>query len=151
MPLLIESIALGLVLSVLFAEFFGLSAAGLIVPGYLAYHLNEPIHLFVILFATIFTLLTEKLLGTRTILYGRRLLALDVLLSFFFVYAIERLVLLSGLPVPFFMDSIGYFIPALIVIFIGSNGLSNTLLSLVLITLLVRGLLIAGAMAGVWG
>ena len=138
MPLLIQSIAIGLVLSILGAELFGLSAAGLVVPGYLAYYMNQPLHLFVILLATVLTFLFEKIIAGITILYGRRLLAVDVLLSFVFVYSIELTISRLGLPIPFIMDSIGYFIPGLIVIYFGVNGILNTTLSVVLLALLVR-------------
>ncbi len=149
MPLLIQSIAIGLLLSILGAEIFGLSAAGLVVPGYLAYYLNQPLHLFVILLATVFTFLFEKIIAGFTILYGRRLLAVDVLLSFVFVYSLELMISWLGLPIPFIMDSIGYFIPALIVIFIGANGVLNTTLSALLLTLIVRFVLLVLNGAGV--
>jgi len=142
LPLLIEAIAIGLVISIFFAEWFGLSASGLIVPGYLAYHLNEPLHILIIFLATFATLLAEWTVKHFMIIFGRRLLAMDVLLSFVFVYSFEHLILWLGLPVPVLMDTIGYFIPALIVIFIGSSGMLNTLSSILIITVLVKSILI---------
>ncbi len=142
LPTLIEAIAIGLVLSVAFAEFFGFSAAGLVVPGYIAYHLNEPLHIIIIAAATLATLTVEKLVGQVMILYGRRLLALDALLSVAFVYGIEHLLVWLGFPIPVLMDTIGYFIPALIVIFFGSSGVLNTLSSIVIISVIVRFILV---------
>jgi gamma-polyglutamate biosynthesis protein CapC len=142
MTLLIESIGIGVILSILLSELFGLSAAGLIVPGYFAYYMNQPLHLTIILLATLYTLVLERLVSRLTILYGKRLMALDILASFIFVYLLENVTFRLGFPIPFIMDSIGYFIPALIVIFIGANGLINTLLSISLVTLLVRLVLI---------
>ncbi|HPG38006.1 MAG TPA: poly-gamma-glutamate biosynthesis protein PgsC/CapC [bacterium] len=138
MTLLIESIGIGVIFSIFLSEIFGLSAAGLIVPGYLAYYLNQPLHIVIIILATLYTYILERLVSRLTILYGKRLMALDILGSFIFVYLLETMVYNLGFPLPFIMDSIGYFIPALIVIFIGANGLVNTLLSLCLLTLLVR-------------
>jgi len=138
MTLLIESIGIGVIFSIFLSEIFGLSAAGLIVPGYLAYYLYQPLHILIILLATLYTYILERLVSRLTILYGKRLMALDILGSFIFVYLLENMVYNLGVPIPFIMDSIGYFIPALIVIYIGANGLINTLLSLCLLTLLVR-------------
>ncbi len=142
MPLLVESIGIGVVLSIFLSELVGISAAGIIVPGYFAYYMNQPVHLSIILMATIYTFLLERLILRMTILYGKRLMALNILASFIFVYVIENFVYWFGFPLPIIMDTIGYFIPALIVIFIGANGFWNTILSLSLLTLLVRIILI---------
>ena len=142
MPLLVESIGIGVVLSLLLSELVGISAAGIIVPGYLAYYMNQPIHLSIILLATIYTYLLERLIFRITLLYGKRLMALDILTSFIFVYILENFVYWIGFPLPVIMDTIGYFIPALIVIFIGANGFWNTILSASLLTLLVRIILL---------
>lgn len=142
MSQLIEAIALGIVSSVLFAEVLGLSAAGLVVPGYVAYHLDNPVLIVILLLATFLILLFEYLIGKVTILYGRRLLAFDVLGSLLIVLALEQVVSVFFTPLAVFMDTVGYFIPALIVIYIGSQGFFNTMLAILLNTLLVRILLI---------
>lgn len=142
MSLLVQSIAIGLLLSILGAELLGLSAAGLIVSGYLAYYLDQPVQIAVIVLATSLTFLTEQIIQHITILYGRRLLALDVLLSFCYVAGIEKFLLMLGPPIAFMIDPIGYFIPALIVIYIGANGLFLTTISVALLTFVTRLLLI---------
>jgi len=142
MPLLIESIGISVVISILLSELVGISAAGIVVPGYLAYYMNQPVHLSIILMATLYTFLLERLISKITILYGKRLMALDILSSFIFVYAFENFIFWIGFPIPVIMDTVGYFIPALIVIFIGVNGFLNTILSLCLLTLIVRIILL---------
>lgn len=137
MPLLIESIALGLISSLLLAEFLGLSAAGLLVPGYIAYHINNPLLIIIIGFATLLTLASERLVAATTVLFGRRLLSLDVLFSFIWVFLIEQFLLYMGFPIPLLLDPLAYFIPALLVIFIGSSGFVNTILSLILNSMIV--------------
>ena len=137
MPLLIEFIAIGLIISLLFAEFLGLSAAGLIVPGYLAYHIKEPFLIFIILTATVLTYSTERLIASFTILFGRRLLSIDVLLSFIWVFFLEQTFFWLGLPVSILLDPLAYFIPALIVMFIGSSGFRSTILAIALNSFLV--------------
>ena len=138
MPQLVNAIAIGLILSLFLSEFAGLSAAGLIVPGYLAFYFNDPLHIFVILFATLYTWITEKFVSHFTILYGKRVFALNILTSFIYVYLMENILFNMGFQINHIMDVVGYFVPALIVIYIGANGIVNTLLSLTLITLLVR-------------
>ncbi len=149
MPLLLEAIVIGVVISLLGAELFGLSVAGIIVPGYLAFYLNDPFQLFILFCATFLTFWFEKIVSRFTILYGKRLLALDVLSSIGFVYLIQSLIIWSGLPVPVVFDTVGYFIPALVVIYIGSNGIFNTLISLALFTFIVRLLLIVFYFLGI--
>ena len=142
MPLLVESIGIGVITSLLLSELVGISAAGIIVPGYFAYYMNQPLHISVLILATIYTYLLERVICRLTIIYGKRLMALDILTSFIFVYLLENFLYLYGFPLPVIMDTIGYFIPALIVIFIGANGFWNTILSLSLLTLLVRIILL---------
>ena len=132
LPLLVETIAVGLVTSLLFAEFFGLSAAGLLVPGYIAFHINNPLLIFIMALATLLTYTSERIVAATTVLFGRRLLSLDVLFSFVWVFFIEQFLMRMGIPVPLLLDPLAYFMPALIVIFIGSSGFLNTMLSLVL-------------------
>lgn len=118
--------------SLLLAEFFGLSAAGLIVPGYFAYHIGDTFLLFIIITATFLTYTTERLVASFTILFGRRLLSLDVLCSFIWVYFLEQIFIWMNIPQIALLDPIAYFIPALLVIFIGSSGFKSTALAITL-------------------
>ena len=45
------SIALGLMVTALFTEFFGLAAGGMVVPGYLAMSLHKPLDILATLTA----------------------------------------------------------------------------------------------------
>jgi hypothetical protein len=53
--LLALSIGIGLVVSLLFSELFGLAAGGLVVPGYIALYLTRPIDIAVTLAAALLT------------------------------------------------------------------------------------------------
>ncbi len=142
MSLLLQSIGISLVLAVFISELTGLSAAGLIVPGYFAYYWGDPVHLLLIVFATIYTWLTERFVSRFTIMFGKRVFALTLLSSFVFMYLMENILYNIGFQITHMGDAIGYFIPALIVIYIGANGFLNTFLSLALLTLLVRIIMI---------
>ena len=139
MPDLHLILATSLVLSILFSEISGFSAAGLIVPGYFAFYLFHPWMLFMLVFAAVLTLVTEKAIARFTLLFGRRLLAMDLLLSFFYVHLLTLVInrLLLG-PENITLDAISYFIPALAVIFIGANGYLSTIGSLILLTASTR-------------
>jgi hypothetical protein len=50
---LVVSIAVGLVISLLFTEAFGLTVGGMIVPGYLALYLDQPLTILLTLIAAI--------------------------------------------------------------------------------------------------
>ena len=58
------SIAIGLVVSLLFTELYGLSAGGMIVPGYLALHLHQPLPVLLTLLTAALTFGAVRLLGS---------------------------------------------------------------------------------------
>ena len=134
MPLLHQFIAVGIVISIIFSEIFSISAAGLVVPGYLAYYIDRPLFLLMIFFAATVTWSLEKLSSKVVFLYGRRLLAMDVLLSFVTIAIISLLIPDLGKS----LDPLAYFIPAIIVIFIGANGVKQTAIALLLNTVIVK-------------
>ena len=57
------SIAIGLIVSLLFTEFYGLSSGGMIVPGYLALHLHQPVSVALTLLAAVLTFCAVRLLA----------------------------------------------------------------------------------------
>ncbi|HNR68045.1 MAG TPA: poly-gamma-glutamate biosynthesis protein PgsC/CapC [bacterium] len=148
MPMFHQTIAIGLLLSVLLSECTPLCSAGLIVPGYFAFYLNDPIRLAVVITATALTLAIEKVLQRNLILFGRRLLAIDVLLSFIFTALLQLLAVFLFPHQHLFIDSLAYFMPAVLVSFINANGLLNTSVSLALIAFLTRALLLFGLQIG---
>ncbi|MBN1540835.1 hypothetical protein JW992_01730 [candidate division KSB1 bacterium] len=148
MPLFHQTLAIGLVLSVLLSERTRFSSAGLIVPGYLAFYFADPIRLTVILAAALLTLAAEKILSWTVILFGRRLLAIDLLFSFLFTALLQALAVALFPMQTDVLDPLAYFVPALLVIFIGANGALITLYSLVLLTLVTRAILLVGLYLG---
>ena len=67
------AIILGLTLSLLFQEKFGINPGGLVVPGYLALTMDNPKSLIVILLLSLLTyMIVEFGLNKFIILYGRR-------------------------------------------------------------------------------
>ncbi|MCZ8238201.1 MAG: poly-gamma-glutamate biosynthesis protein PgsC [Leptospiraceae bacterium] len=137
MNTIILSIGLGLFVSLLFVEFFGLIAGGMIVPGYFAIHLHKPGDLAVTVFVSLLTYFLIRLLSYFIILYGRRRSVLTILISFVLGVFINHLTInLDELEV------IGYIIPGLIAIWYDRQGIIETLATLCIISIVVRLLLI---------
>jgi len=140
---LILSIGIGLGVSLLFAEFFGLAAGGMIVPGYFALYLHKPGAVLFTLGAAFATYLIVRLLSSAMIIYGKRRTVLMILTGYLIGLALPRL--LPG--VPFFPgegDSrvIGYIIPGLIAIWLDRQGIVETLSTLAVASAAVRLVLI---------
>ena len=140
--LLTESIAVGLVLGFLFYEWAGLSAGGLVVPGYIALYWDRPLMIAVTLALSLITLVLVRLLARVTILYGRRRFILMMIAGFLFRWLFEVFVTRTGL-VGIEIDTIGYIIPGLIANEMERQRVLPTIFSLVIISVLVRLILVA--------
>ena len=79
-------IGIGMVLSLLATETLGVTAGGIIVPGYIAMHLDSPSRLIVTFGISIITFLIIKLLGNFILIYGKRRLVLALLIGFLLGY-----------------------------------------------------------------
>ena len=136
------AIALGIAVSLLVSEVVGVTAAGLVVPGYLALHLDQPGRLaatFAVALAT--WALVRFGLERLFVLYGRRRLAVAVLAGFLLNVLAERLLL--ALPAqPVDARVIGYIVPGLIASEAASQGVVPTFAVTLLVAVVVRILLV---------
>lgn len=138
-----ESISLSIILGFLAGEFLGISAGGLVSPGYLAFYLEQPLRLLSTMALSILTFLTIKFLQRFMILYGRRRFMAAVLISLAGTWIFEQFF--------FFANSInqdiriiGYIIPGLIANDMLKQGLAKTIAMTLLVAILVRLVLMAG-------
>lgn len=137
------SIGIGLVVSLLFSEVFGLAAGGMVVPGYIALSLNNPLDLALTLGAAFVTFAIVHALGSVMIVYGRRRTVLMILVGF-----LVGVVFRSFITVPIEqiadadISTIGYIIPGLIAIWMDRQGFTETLSSLLTASVVVRLILI---------
>jgi len=76
-----ETLFLGLLAAVLFAELFGIYPGGIIVPAYVAFFLDQPLRIAATVAVAFLSLLLYRLLSRRLILFGRRRFLLLVLLG----------------------------------------------------------------------
>ena len=151
MDTLTLSIAIGLVVSLLFTECFGLSAGGMIVPGYLALQLDRPLSVLVTLATAAATFLLVRGVSQVAIIYGRRRIVLMVLVGFLLGSLWRAVPAWAGaLPddpaqTPDCFCVIGYIIPGLIALWMDRQGWLDTVSPLLTSSVVVRlVLLIAG-------
>jgi len=136
------SIGIGLVVSLFFSELLGLTAGGMVVPGYIALYLDRPLVIALTLAASYLTYFFVHSLSAVMIIYGRRRTVLMILVG----YGMGFLIRLAGpleLPVGVIdLTIIGYIIPGLIAIWIDRQGLVESFSALIVASTIVRMLLI---------
>lgn len=138
--IVVVSIAVGIVVSFLFSEIYGVAAGGVVVPGYVALYLDRPGPLVLTLAVALTTFAITKVAGSFLIVYGRRRTALTILVGFALGAWASRLDLgppLFGLEGPD-LEIIGYIIPGLIAIWFDRQGIAPTLASLTTASVIVR-------------
>ena len=80
------TIGLGIALSLILSESLGVTAGGVIVPGYIAMHLHNPDQIIMTFFASIIVIFLIRILGKFIFIYGKRRLVLSLLFGFFLGY-----------------------------------------------------------------
>ena len=77
------SIGLGIVFSLILSEILGVTAGGIIVPGYISLYLHQPIQVIITIAVAILVWGFIQILGNYMFLYGKRRIVLALLLGFF--------------------------------------------------------------------
>ena len=134
------SIGLALVVGLIFVSSLGLSTGGMIVPGYLALQMRSPLSLSVTIFAALMIYAIVKLLSHYMIIYGRRRIALTILLAFISGYLLNHLLIQFAIHGIFgqAVEVIGYIIPGLIALSMDRQGIVETIGSLLIASVFVR-------------
>jgi poly-gamma-glutamate biosynthesis protein PgsC/CapC len=140
--LTVEAIGLGLVISVIFSETLGLAAGGMVVPGYLALIIHEPMRIAGTIVVSLLTFFAIKILSNYMFIYGRRRTVMVILFGFIFGW-LSRTFFVIPLPgggtIEF--QAVGYIIPGLIANWMERQGVIQTLSTMVVAAVLVRLLL----------
>ncbi|UUY69815.1 poly-gamma-glutamate biosynthesis protein PgsC [Staphylococcus warneri] len=128
------SLFVGVVLSLIFAEKFGINPAGLVVPGYLALIFDQPIMLLSVLIISCLTFfIVNNGISKWVILYGRKKFAAMILTGMVLKFIFDLIYPLT----PFEMvevSGIGVVIPGIIANTIQKQGVVITLSSTMLLT-----------------
>ncbi|MEZ5327866.1 MAG: poly-gamma-glutamate biosynthesis protein PgsC [Verrucomicrobiales bacterium] len=141
--LLTVSIGVGLVVSLLFAEFFGFKAGGLVVPGYFAVFTFQPVSILLTLGISVVTYLVMRLVASIIIVYGKRRTALAILTGYVLGVIFREVAgdQISGLAGGEY-QVIGFIIPGLIALWMDRQGVLETVTSLATVSMVTRLMLI---------
>ncbi len=136
------SIGVGLIVSLLFTEVFGLTVGGMIVPGYLALYLGHPATVVLTFVAAFITWGCVVSLNRWAILFGRRRVVITMVVGF----AIASMIRAAA--ASFTGDTtsaqgadatvIGFVIPGLIALWLDRIGFVPALSPMIVATSLVR-------------
>ena len=135
------SIGVGLVVGLLFTEFFGISSGGLVVPGYIALFLDRPIDIIVTFLVAFLAFSIVRVMSLFLIVYGKRRTALMILVA----YLLGKLLKENS---SFFMNVdnslsiIGFIIPGLIATWMDRQGTVQTIASTLTIAIIVKLIII---------
>lgn len=133
------SIGLGIILSLILSEALGVTAGGIIVPGYISLFLHEPVQVISTFLVAILVWLIIKGLSRIMFLYGKRRIVLALILGFFFGY-LSRMMYIDTENIKS-LAVIGNIIPGLIANWMDRQGVIRTL-SVVLLTAVIVKLLV---------
>lgn len=163
--LLALAIGVGLLVTLLVTEAFGIAAGGLVVPGYMALRLMQPVNFVITIFVALATYSIVRVLGSFMVIYGRRMTGLTILTGYLLGALLELVIgggvvldassaamlpgdtnvdALNQVAEPLFVELgvIGYIIPGLIALWFNRQGVMQTLAALIITSVLVRLVLI---------
>ncbi len=164
--LLALAIGVGLMVTLFVTEAFGIAAGGLVVPGYMALRLMQPVNFGLTIFVALGAFAIVRVMSSFMVIYGRRMTGLTILTGYL-LGALLELVLGGGVtfdvnaadmslmadtsvdslnqrvdPVFVELGVIGYIIPGLIALWFNRQGVVQTLAAIIITSVLVRLILI---------
>ena len=130
------AIGIGIVLSLVLTETVGVTAGGVIVPGYIALYLHEPMRIFSTFSVSYLVFLTVWGLSKFMMIYGKRRLVLCLLLGFFLGY-LSKLYFRNPVS-DLDLSVIGNIIPGLIASWMDRQGVVRTLSVILVVAVIVQ-------------
>ena len=130
------TIGLGIVLSLLLSETLGVTAGGIIVPGYIALYIHQPLQVIITLLVAVIVWAIIQILGKRVFLYGKRRIVLALILGFFFGFLSRNFLFFSQDMVS--LAVIGNIIPGLIANWMDRQGVIRTISVVILTAVMVK-------------
>ena len=82
--LMMQSVGLGLVVSLVLSETLGLAAGGMVVPGYMALMIHDPGRIAGTILVSMVTYFTIMILSNYMFIYGRRRTVLIIIVGFLY-------------------------------------------------------------------
>ena len=134
------SIGLGIILSLVLSEALGVTAGGIIVPGYISLFLDQPVQVVSTFLVAILVWLIIKGLSKVMFLYGKRRIVLALILGFLFGY-LSRTIYVDTESIKS-VAVIGNIIPGLIANWMDRQGVVRTVAVVLLTAVIVKLLVI---------
>ncbi|MBM3323771.1 poly-gamma-glutamate biosynthesis protein PgsC [candidate division WOR-3 bacterium] len=136
--MVIETIGLGMLASFFLTETIGVAAGGIVVPGYFALTLNEPVRVVGTLLVSLATLLIIKVAARFMLVFGRRMLLLGVLVGYLLGYVTKIVPHLTVGSTHLDVSVIGYVIPGLVAYWMNRQGILETVATMLVAAVLTR-------------
>src|SRR5436309_15089191 len=136
--IIIQSVGIGLVLSLMFTETLGLAAGGMVVPAYVALMIHHPLRIVGTVLVSLLTFLTMKYLSNYMFIYGRRRVVLVILVGFLFGWLSREVLVIQTNAVTLELQTIGLIIPGLIANWMEKQGVIKTITTMVIAAIFIR-------------
>lgn len=132
------AIMLGIVLSLIFIEAFGLAAGGVIIPGYIALQLVNYDHIIGTLLISFATYLIIILISKFTFLFGRRQMVVALLIGTLLSILSHHYMIFNTNTSTSEMSAVGWVIPGLMAHWAAKQGYIKTISMLAITSIIVR-------------
>ena len=139
--MLIQAIGTGIFISFLFTELTGLLAGGLIVPGYFAIFWDQPARILMTFVVALLSFLVVSVLSNFIVIYSRRRFMASVLSGYILGWLLATY-FIDYIPFQTDVRVIGYIVPGLIANDMIKQGIMKTIISVSVVTVIVRLLLL---------
>lgn len=137
------AIGISLFINMVFLELLGIAAGGMVVPGYIALHLDEPLRVVSTTLISVVAFWLIRLLSHFMLIYGRRHLAVAIILGYILTMAVARIEGLEHLvDAQMTIQAIGMIVPGLIAYWMERQGVIETLSGMIIGAVTTKFLLI---------
>lgn len=145
------AIGIGLFVNMIFTELLGIAAGGLVVPGYIALHLDQPLRVVSTAGISLTTFWMIRFLSCFMLIYGRRHLVVSILLGYILTMAVAQIAQLEQLTdAKITIQAIGMIVPGLIAYWMERQGVVETLSTMIIGSVATKFLLIVFTGGMVW-
>ncbi len=132
------AVTLGIILSLIFIEIFGIAAGGIVIPGYIALQLNHPDRLLGTLIISLLTYLSIIGISKFTFLFGRRQMVVAVLVGTILSIISHHLFIFNTATSTLEFSAVGWIVPGLIAHWSVKQGYFKTISMLTITAIVVR-------------
>ncbi|MEO0081312.1 MAG: poly-gamma-glutamate biosynthesis protein PgsC [candidate division WOR-3 bacterium] len=136
--MLVETIGLGMLASFLMTETVGLAAGGIVVPGYIALLLHDPVRVGATVVVALATFVVLRVLDRFMLVYGRRMLVLAVLIAYLLGYLTRIAPEWHMGQTALNIGVIGYVIPGLVAYWMVRQGVVETVATMFVAAVFTR-------------